>query len=343
MLKNISVKKIIKWLDIARGYGILLVILGHIGVAGGERWIYTFHMPLFFFLSGYTINVHPRFSKFLAKKVQTLLVPYFCMGMITILFQIFFNPSPDITYFNNFLNKFRELFTQMRAWDLWFLATLFWLELIFYGIVRLCKKLWIIGLVSLGFSIFGVYYYTVIRQGMPWNIDVCFLVMIFMYLGFLCRKLLVYRVTDLNPVNRFAYDIIFLLAIIINISAGYVSFVISKSHVDIYAGNIGFAPASFLAAVFGILIIIFISRRTHSKLLRYMGKNSMVFYMWHMDIMMPIFNRLLAAIGISYEKINTASYWLHQSLLLILVIISLILINELICRTRLRFLLGKFK
>ena len=177
---------------------------------------------------------------------------------------------------------------------------------------------------------------------MPWNIDVCFLVMIFMFLGFLCRKLLVYRVTDLNPVNRFAYDIIFFLSILINFSAGYVSYVISKNHVDIYSGNIGFAPASFLAAVFGIVVIVFLSRRTHSRLLRYMGRNSMIFYMWHMDIMMPLFNRLLEAVGITYEKINTVSYWIHQSLLLVFIIISIILINELICRTKLKFLLGKF-
>jgi uncharacterized membrane protein YcfT len=38
----------IDWIDIAKGYGILLVILGHLDVGKIGTWIYTFHMPLFF-------------------------------------------------------------------------------------------------------------------------------------------------------------------------------------------------------------------------------------------------------------------------------------------------------
>ena len=41
--------KRIGWIDIAKGYGILLVILGHLNVGLLGKWIYTFHMPLFFF------------------------------------------------------------------------------------------------------------------------------------------------------------------------------------------------------------------------------------------------------------------------------------------------------
>ena len=42
------------WIDCIKGIGIFLVVLGHIykdNYIG--LWIYSFHMPLFFMLSGY--------------------------------------------------------------------------------------------------------------------------------------------------------------------------------------------------------------------------------------------------------------------------------------------------
>ncbi len=51
-------------LDIAKGLGIVLVVLGHNPVfREGAHWlyeaVYLFHMPLFFFLSGVTFRVGP--------------------------------------------------------------------------------------------------------------------------------------------------------------------------------------------------------------------------------------------------------------------------------------------
>lgn len=48
----------IEWVDIAKGIAILLVVLGHTGLAVGsarylDAFIYSFHLPLFFVLSGY--------------------------------------------------------------------------------------------------------------------------------------------------------------------------------------------------------------------------------------------------------------------------------------------------
>lgn len=47
-------------IDIAKGYGIILVIMGHILTEGSFReWIYSFHMPLFFFLAGAVVSLGP--------------------------------------------------------------------------------------------------------------------------------------------------------------------------------------------------------------------------------------------------------------------------------------------
>lgn len=46
-------KQRIGYLDIAKGIGILLMIFGHIDGGGVvQTWIYSFHIPLFFIVSG---------------------------------------------------------------------------------------------------------------------------------------------------------------------------------------------------------------------------------------------------------------------------------------------------
>ena len=64
----------ITWLDAARGYGILLVIFAHVDYSYLRNIIYTFHMPLFFFLSGYVFCQKESFGSFLWSKVRRLII-----------------------------------------------------------------------------------------------------------------------------------------------------------------------------------------------------------------------------------------------------------------------------
>ena len=84
-------------LDIIRGGCILLVVLGHIPGIPFElkKYIYSFHIPLFFFVSGYLFNFnkYSRFSykEFINYKLKKYIIPYFRMGLIClVLFGIIF-------------------------------------------------------------------------------------------------------------------------------------------------------------------------------------------------------------------------------------------------------------
>ena len=85
-----DMNKRVEWIDIAKGYGILCVIIGHLPLPffralRGE--IYTFHMPLFFFLSGCVFSVNKyNFKEFLKRKIKTIVVPYFALGIPMIIF-----------------------------------------------------------------------------------------------------------------------------------------------------------------------------------------------------------------------------------------------------------------
>lgn len=57
-LINEQNSKRVEWIDTAKGIGLILVILGHLKIDYLSAWIYTFHMPLFFFLSGVVFSGH---------------------------------------------------------------------------------------------------------------------------------------------------------------------------------------------------------------------------------------------------------------------------------------------
>ena len=66
-------KNRILWVDASRGIAMLLVILGHcIGSLNdpGYKFILSFHMPLFFFLSGYCAKKEEQFRPYLKKKAK---------------------------------------------------------------------------------------------------------------------------------------------------------------------------------------------------------------------------------------------------------------------------------
>lgn len=66
-------------LDIAKGFGIICVVLGHtIPFCPLYYWMYGFHVPLFFVISGMVCNYDKYcFKCFLYKRIKTLAIPFF--------------------------------------------------------------------------------------------------------------------------------------------------------------------------------------------------------------------------------------------------------------------------
>lgn len=69
--------------DFLRGFAMLLVMLQHAGCPG-NHYILTFHMPLFFFLSGLVGGGRelPPFKDYFVSRFKRLMVPYFCFGFL---------------------------------------------------------------------------------------------------------------------------------------------------------------------------------------------------------------------------------------------------------------------
>lgn len=71
-------------IDIAKGMGIILVVWAH---AKGpfSSYIYQFHMPFFFLISGYLFNPNTSFRQFAKRKFTSLYVPFILWNSAAVL------------------------------------------------------------------------------------------------------------------------------------------------------------------------------------------------------------------------------------------------------------------
>ena len=103
------IKKFIKEMNVLRGIGISLVVLGHSfpqqGVPFGgiylfeyiKNFIYSFHMPLFFFISGFfaikILNLKEigEYKNFIKDKFLMLIIPYLSVSCLAIPIKLLLN------------------------------------------------------------------------------------------------------------------------------------------------------------------------------------------------------------------------------------------------------------
>ena len=136
--KGILTKRI-EWVDICKGLGICLVIIGHTSIANISPilydWIYSFHMPLFYMLSGLMFNPdkYDTLVKYLNRRVRSLIIPFLLLN--TILF--------ILVRWTNLLYiqlQWTELLTGVLA--MYFIRVLFITELWYYLIDRCSSSVW---------------------------------------------------------------------------------------------------------------------------------------------------------------------------------------------------------
>ena len=81
-----------KWIDILRGIVMFFIVFGHTARGGIlKHYVYSFHVPAFFIISGYLAYGNKEsFPKFVLKKISTYMIPYYVFSVISIfIFSIF--------------------------------------------------------------------------------------------------------------------------------------------------------------------------------------------------------------------------------------------------------------
>lgn len=303
--------KRIEYIDIARGIGILLVVLGHNDFAlvspFAYQVIYSFHMPLFFFLSGYFINPSIGSWEFIKKRFNSLLKPY----LFTIFMIYFVSVSFEKMSFQTALFRIaKSLYGSGYYIDwvqLWFLPHLFVVSLYAYVFIVLVGKLknrwltWGILLAALAISIpFLKTFYPFSIQvfgkdyelfGLPFSLDLVLLSGFFFILGSEIRQ----------TASEKTFDNFFLLA-----GTGIAIILLNyffSARIDLNTRVYESFLINTVESMVGILFVLALSRQIElrtqrlASLFKYFGQVSLIILIFHVPIQDFWGQKILAVTG----------------------------------------------
>ena len=302
--------KRIEYIDMMKGFAMTLVILGHISYTpySLKILIYIFHIPLFFFLSGFTLNVkkYNNFISFFIKKFKNIMIPYFLLNMGVFIFKsIILQPEGilkiDILYFIKALILADRLHIY---YQLWFLPSLFLSELVSYFIVKFSNdfKKWTLSffflliLCYLGRQAYLNDYYLI------WSLDTVPYATIFILSGYIVKS-------NIHNVSRLLKKRYFIPAVTTTILIGILNYKLTNTMVDLYYQDVNYWPLYFRSGFLGIwsTIILFKNIRT-IKTIQKIGENTLIYYAVHSPIVLYILNIIFEQLITRYTGIFVNNY-----------------------------------
>lgn len=283
--------KRISYIDMAKGIGILLVVIGHFGLPSEAllTWIFSFHMPLFFILSGmllsHTNAPEQDLSACIKKKAKNLLIPYFTFSVLSMVFSALLDTAEFRSYLPYAL---LSTVTFYGISVLWFLPALFFGEVLFL-FIRKHTSLLMSVLLSFGICLLTVFsantyhYHYVTNFESYLSLLGAFLIAVFVRTGmavtFLAFGYYLHHFFFGKKTQRCTYLIPAALFLALNL---YLSF--KNGYVDLNYLLFNNYLLYFSASITGSLAVICLcAALPEIKLLSNIGKNSFIIMVTHMN------------------------------------------------------------
>lgn len=190
-------KKRIEWIDIAKGIAMILVIVGHVFNYGYfvRHAIFSFHLPLFFILAGYTFRAKP-WKDLIVSSTKRLLGPFFLLFVlcnIEGILNIVNDPIPVLSklyYSIGWTPAYIEGTESIPILGIaWFLLCLFIARLAMNAVLKLYERFnvnLIVGAIPVFLIAWGCAWIgkTVL---LPLDIDIAGVALLYIYCGFLAK------------------------------------------------------------------------------------------------------------------------------------------------------------
>lgn len=299
MDKN-GTQKRIGYIDIAKGIGIILVVIGHIVSGNGlpQLYISSFHMPLFFLLAGLCFNPsrYATFWDYLTRKSKTLLLPMLCFTIINLALSSLILPD----YYS------LEKLTSLRLPNaMWFIPVLFLTEITSYAILRLTAQKTLLVTIPLTLSLTLTFILNGINS--PLNILCMPFASVFYLTGFALRKHLTGEGTDrLTP-------ILSATAVLLPLPLVYFTqdtIIMMLNHLPCY--GIEFITAAILASAGIIQFSKTIQAVPYlTAVLKYLGRNSLIVLCLHpfiIDMSCTYISPVITS-HLAYKTVESAMIW----------------------------------
>ena len=282
--------------DIMKGIAILLVVLGHSvpdqasasGIASYPLYlmrtiIYSFHMPVFFFVAGYFMHIPLKegFKKFIKDKSIRLMVPYFTIGLLYFPFKLVLSKFANQQIHPQDIWK---IFIGINPdGELWFLYCLFFISIIIALLVKRVN----LGLL-IGSFIMGIFSENINIFSMPMISEILYFQFFYIF-GLYLKK---YALLDYMKSTGVA------LASLVIFSVG--------NYVLLYGINV-LKILTLITAVSGIAITYYIANQIESRiglyktLLIFLGTVSMDIYIFSDIVKIPFRIVFWSKLGLYYE------------------------------------------
>lgn len=314
------------FIDLLKGIGIFLVVWGHT-MTPRSVYIYSFHMPLFFFLSGFLHKDKPPLV-FLKNKINTLYLPYCVFFTFSWLFYLFWYMGRGWwAQIGPQLLKFKSILTGLAETDgnnpIWFLTGLFVVSLLFRLITRFIKKTSLRLGVVFGCSI-GGYLLSLADLDLYFKADVALSAMAFYYAGYWVRQN--NHIRRLQGLTKGRLTAILLSCFLLQITTAYLNVELTGIETVNMAGNLlGSYPLFYLSAFSGIGLFFLIGYQVQRiPFFNYLGVNSLLILALH-KILLLIYNNIFKF----YVDIQSGVYGFAITIGVILSLLPLIwLVNR---------------
>ncbi len=302
--------KRIAWIDISKGIGIILVVLCHfiINIKKGRdefdnQFIsatYLFHMPFFFFISGYLFQKDDNNLSFICKQIRSLIIPYFSIAVLVAIIYYLLNISDDICFksLSRLLWSGHSLSKILKAslTPMWFLTCLFCVRIL-YNLLATKTNCTILHIV-IGILLIVSYLYgwdsintsTILVYGLPFSLHIAF------------AALPIFHTAQLWKNYKYTPKHISTLGIIAIASAFY----IPQNSYDMVLNKYGIPIITLVSAICAILLVIKTSMLINKKMnafaqsLSYIGQASLMIMAFHYPII-GVIESLFGKISFQYD------------------------------------------
>ena len=247
--------------DIAKGIGIILVVLGHMISRNSvpSTMIYAFHMPLLFFLSGCCTDMQVSVKCMAEKKYRQLIIPCF--------FFTFVGSFVDYYFLGN--SKAFTCLSYIFPFGLWFLPILFFASIICCIALKYIKNRFLLIIFFILIIYLSKYKYTPpnITNMFPYHIHFLAFEIQFVILGHFFHKEIEKKYFHIN--NKVIWLIFMLLLFVVDV------IVLIPSSVN----PISISLLNTMAAFCGIFIVLYLSKLIVNKksgIFDYLGRNTII-------------------------------------------------------------------
>lgn len=301
-------QKRINLYDIARGIGIILVYLGHVPPnIYFRRFIYSFHMPLFFIISGMLLNVDKYAMKgFVISRTKSIIIPAISFILFSNVIGLFFS------------HDYRPGLPSI----IWFLFVLYFSECAVFSCWKKVSSTHYRIIISLTLLLAAIIM-DYINFKLPVALNVIPLAAFFVSFGNLFKEYIL-KFSQMNvffPILGGSLLILFSMYF--------------EDYNNMHKGHMVFSGLGIIVAVLGTLSITNISKYIDNydngikRSLVLLGKNSLIIYGVHLS--------LITVVGIPLFKDDIFQYCALNLLVILLIAIIAFCVNRYA-----KFLLGKF-